>query len=54
MPTGNDIESMPAQSPASPLTLWYLSPAQMWEDALPVGNGRIGAMVYGGVQREHI
>lgn len=27
--------------------LWYKQPAKIWEDALPVGNGRIGAMVYG-------
>ena len=34
--------------------LWYDRPAQYWEEALPVGNGRIGAMIYGGVQRDHI
>lgn len=27
--------------------LWYNSPAQVWTDALPLGNGRLGAMVYG-------
>lgn len=44
-----------AESPAdSRLLLWYDRPAQYWEEALPVGNGRIGAMVHGGVQREHI
>jgi alpha-L-fucosidase 2 len=31
----------------SSLTLWYDKPAQEWTDALPVGNGRLGAMVYG-------
>lgn len=36
------------------LQLWYLQPATQWEEALPVGNGRIGAMVHGGVLREHI
>lgn len=35
-------------------TLWYDRPANYWEEALPVGNGRIGAMVFGGVFREHI
>lgn len=35
-------------------TLWYDRPANYWEEALPVGNGRIGAMVFGGVLREHI
>lgn len=29
------------------LRLWYKHPAQQWTDALPVGNGRIGAMVFG-------
>jgi alpha-L-fucosidase 2 len=30
--------------------LWYAQPAGKWEQALPVGNGRLGAMVYGGVR----
>jgi alpha-L-fucosidase 2 len=30
------------------LTLWYEKPATQWVDALPIGNGRLGAMVYGG------
>jgi alpha-L-fucosidase 2 len=30
------------------LTLWYNKPAAQWIDALPIGNGRIGAMVFGG------
>lgn len=34
--------------------LWYDEPAEMWVEALPVGNGRIGAMVYGGTDLEHI
>ncbi len=32
--------------------LWYRQPAKEWEEALPLGNGRLGAMVYGGVDRE--
>ena len=35
-------------------TLWYKAPATSWEGALPVGNGRIGAMVYGGVEKDII
>ena len=27
--------------------LWYREPARVWTDALPLGNGRLGAMVYG-------
>jgi len=35
--------------------LWYDEPATNWEkEALPIGNGRLGAMVFGGVDREHI
>src|SRR3954449_8751518 len=30
------------------LTLWYDKPAGQWVDALPIGNGRLGAMVFGG------
>lgn len=30
-----------------PLTLWYDRPAELWEEALPLGNGRLGAMVFG-------
>ena len=36
------------------LTLWYNSPADDWTSALPVGNGRLGAMIYGGVTSETI
>lgn len=35
-------------------SLWYRQPAARWEEALPIGNGRIGAMVYGGVEEELI
>ncbi len=34
--------------------LWYQQPADRWLDALPVGNGRLGAMVFGGVERERL
>lgn len=34
--------------------LWYNKPAQKWTDALPIGNGHIGAMVYGGVEKDFI
>ena len=34
------------------LELWYRSPASKWTDALPLGNGRLGAMVFGGVSRD--
>ena len=38
----------------SDLVLKYDQPAQSWNEALPVGNGRLGAMVFGGVVRERI
>ncbi len=37
-----------------PLTLWYRQPATHWNEALPVGNGRMGAMVFGGVTNERV
>src|SRR5580698_4978274 len=36
------------------LRLWYRQPAVQWEEALPVGNGRLGGMVFGGVAKERI
>lgn len=38
----------------NPLRMWYKEPAKDWVEALPVGNGRLGAMVYGGIQEELI
>ena len=35
-------------------TLWYDKPVKIWTEALPVGNGRLGAMVYGGTAHETI
>ena len=34
--------------------LWYRKPADKWVEALPVGNGRLAAMVFGGVETEHL
>ena len=34
--------------------LWYDAPAAGWDAALPVGNGRLGGMIFGGVAEEHI
>jgi len=36
------------------LTLWYRQPAPDWNSALPIGNGRLGAMIFGGVSRERL
>lgn len=43
-----------AQERRNPLALWYRQPAKVWTEALPVGDGRIGAMVFGGVASERI
>ena len=39
---------------SSGLELWYRQPAERWVEALPVGNGRLGAMVFGGTSIEKI
>ena len=36
------------------LKLWYNKPATKWTEALPLGNGRIGAMIFGGVEQDRI
>jgi len=42
------LEEAKLASEHGPLTLWYREPARAWVEALPIGNGRLGAMVYGG------
>lgn len=37
---------------ANDMVLWYDRPASAWEEALPMGNGRTGAMVFGGIVNE--
>lgn len=41
-------------NPNNDLKLWYNQPAQNWNEALPIGNGRIGAMIFGGVSQDHL
>ena len=36
------------------MELWYRAPASAWTQALPLGNGRLGAMVYGGTREETV
>ena len=38
----------------SDLRLWYRQPASEWNEALPIGNGRLAAMVFGGIESERI
>ncbi|MEZ4730061.1 MAG: glycoside hydrolase N-terminal domain-containing protein [Caldilineaceae bacterium] len=42
------------QSNTSNFKLWYRQPATQWVEALPLGNGRLGAMVFGGVTDERL
>ena len=46
--------TLPAQEAPGPLTLWYQQPARQWTEAMPIGNGRLGAMIFGGADREHL
>jgi alpha-L-fucosidase 2 len=48
--SGQDFPDVRVQ----PGTLWYDRPATRWFEALPIGNGRLGGMVYGGTDRERI
>ena len=50
----SDTFSGAAKVPDAPWCLWYQRPAAVWTEALPVGNGRLGAMVFGDVGTEHI
>jgi alpha-L-fucosidase 2 len=38
--------------PSRPLKVTFSEPAEYWTDAIPIGNGRLGAMIWGGVQSE--
>jgi alpha-L-fucosidase 2 len=53
---GAMAETAPATpaEPTSPWTLWYDEPASQWVEALPVGNGRLGAMIFGGASEERL
>lgn len=44
----------PAAAQQAPIGLWYRQPAEKWTEALPVGNGRLGAMVFGRTAEERI
>ncbi|MDR3365835.1 MAG: glycoside hydrolase family 95 protein [Prevotellaceae bacterium] len=43
-----------SESQQQRLSLWYNQPAAEWLEASPIGNGRLGAMLYGGVDTDHI
>ena len=43
-----------ARNLPSGMKIWFNQPAVTWNDALPVGNGKLGAMVFGGVEKERL
>jgi alpha-L-fucosidase 2 len=48
------VRTTAAPAADNSLLLWYRQPAQQWTEALPVGNGRISAMVFGGIGQERL
>ncbi len=48
------IHAATAAAPEGDWILWYDKPAAKWEEALPLGNGHLGAMVFGGAESERI
>src|ERR1700761_6599290 len=48
------VQMVAAQSAPTDLRLWYRQPAQLWTEALPIANGDLGAMIFGGVGEEHL
>ncbi|MBB6254629.1 glycoside hydrolase family 95 protein [Nitrospirillum iridis] len=51
-PPAVPVPPLPTPDPIQ--TLWYTQPAAQWVEALPVGNGRLGAMVFGGISMERL
>jgi len=50
----SSVASTTVEASESPLISWYSQPAKNWNEALPVGNGRLGAMVFGDVAAERL
>src|SRR6185437_7035562 len=52
---GTIAATLTATAATSDLKLWYLAPARDWmTEALPIGNGRFGGMIFGAVASEHV
>jgi alpha-L-fucosidase 2 len=51
---GAAVALRPARGQTGALALWFRKPAAAWTEALPVGNGTLGAMVFGGVAQERL
>ena len=48
------LSSTNGQASSNPMQLWYNQPSKIWEEALPIGNGFLGAMVFGNPNEEHL
>lgn len=53
-PQRRQTKDKAVSTPTGEMRLWYRQPASQWNEALPIGNGRLGAMVFGGVESEQI
>ena len=42
------------QSPSNPMKIWFDRPSTIWEEGFPIGNGHIGAMIFGNPNEEHL
>ena len=51
---GSRLAAQPVITGSPATTLWFAQPAVKWTEALPIGNGRLGAMVFGGIADERI
>jgi alpha-L-fucosidase 2 len=54
LPVCSLTERADVEDGSKAMKLWYNSPAYQWLEALPIGNGRLGGMVFGDVLKEHI
>src|SRR5215471_17308200 len=55
LPSFGSKKSEPiAAANSASLVLWYDKPATQWVEALPIGNGRLGAMIFGGTENERL
>ncbi|MEZ0483088.1 glycoside hydrolase family 95 protein [Fibrella aquatica] len=48
------VTGQPTRTDAAATALWYTKPAVQWLEALPIGNGRMGGMVFGGIRSERL
>lgn len=50
----SDSEAFVSSNPQNDMILWYQKPGEKWTEAMPIGNGYMGAMVFGRIQNERI